>query len=428
MNYRGKFFLAFISASIAFYAFAGVLLGWYGDISAQQPINDPGAQIRIFESVLQHIQNDYVDEPDLEKVRNGALRGLADGLDPYTSYLTADQVKDFQANKDSGKAGIGAEFSQVSAYLYVVSVIKDSPADKAGLMPGDVIEYVDTKATRDISLYDAKQLILGVAGTKVRLRVLRPGAKPQTIEIARANFVQPDATSELKDGVGIVKVYSLDKGKSQSVAKQISSLKSKGVKKIILDLRNVGGGDIEEAVAVANMFIGQGDLAKVIGRENSVLNTFAATPAKQIFDGKAVVLIDLGSAGAAEVVASAFLERKRGDVVGEKSFGAGSKQELFALKGGDGFLLTTAKWASASGSPFLASKREEGGVKPSVEVKRPETPEPVEVEELVDRQDEDEDSATPPIMEPVDETPVKPAKPDVDIQLQKAIEVINSKA
>jgi len=428
MTYRGKFFLAVVSAAIAFYAFAGVLIGFYGDISAQQPINDPGAQIRIFESVLQHIQNDYVDEPDLEKVRNGALRGLADGLDPYTSYLSAEQVRDYEANKDSSRVGIGAEFSQVSAYLYVVSVIKDSPADKAGLKAGDVIEYIDTKATRDISLYDARHLILGDAGTKVKLRVLRSGAKPQTLEVTRNAFKVPEATSEMKEGgIGLVKVYSLDKGKAKSVIDRISELKSKGVKKIILDLRNVGGGDIDEGVAVANAFIGKGDLAKVIGRENKVVKTYPADASKLVYDGKAVVLMDLGTAGAAEVVAAAFSDLKRGDVVGENSFGAGSEQQLFPLKGGDGFLLTTEKWASPNGKPFLASKKGESGVKPTVEVKRPETPESLEVEDLVDQQDED-GAQVPPAPEPEDTKPAAPAKPQEDLQLRKAIELLNGKA
>lgn len=428
MTYRGKFILAVISAAVAFYAFAGVLMGWYGDISAQQPINDPGAQIRIFESVLQHIQNDYVDEPDLEKVRNGALRGLADGLDPYTSYLTAEQVSDFKAGSDAGRAGIGAEFSQVSAYLYVVSVVKDSPADKAGLMPGDVIEYIDTKATRDISLYDAVHLILGDPGTKVKLRVLRSGARPQTIEVARAVYDAPDASTEMRDGVGIVKVFSLDKGKGASVQKAVASLKAKNVNKIVLDLRNVGGGDIDTAVSVANLFIRQGEIAKVIGRENKVQKTYTADPSKHIYDGKAAVLIDLGTAGAGEVVAAAFQDSKRGEVIGEKSFGAGVEQALFTLKGGDGFLLTTAKWASPSGNPFLAANRANAGVKPSIEVKRPETPEPIEVEELVEGQDEEGDPTTPPVEEPVEELPSKSLKPGKDIQLEKAIEILNGKS
>ncbi|KAK0039372.1 PDZ domain-containing protein [Biomphalaria pfeifferi] len=164
MSFRGKILVLGLSALIAVYAFIGGLLSPW--TRAQQPINDAGAQIRIFESVLQHIQNDYVDEPNLEKVRLGALRGLANGLDPYSSYLTAEQVKEYNEAKTSGKVGIGAEFSQVSSYLYLVSVIKGSPAEKAGLKAGDVIEYIDTKATRDISLYDARQLLMGASGSE----------------------------------------------------------------------------------------------------------------------------------------------------------------------------------------------------------------------------------------------------------------------
>jgi len=163
MSFRGKLSILMISASIAMYAVVGGMLSPW--TRAQQPINDSGAQIRIFESVLQHIQNDYVDEPNLEKVRFGALRGLVGGLDPYSSYLTPQQVTDFNAAKNGKRYGIGAEFSQVSLYLYVVSVMKGSDADRAGLKAGDVIEYIENKATRDISLYDARQLIFGDQGT-----------------------------------------------------------------------------------------------------------------------------------------------------------------------------------------------------------------------------------------------------------------------
>jgi carboxyl-terminal processing protease len=141
MSLRGKLWILFISAAIAIYALIGglPLTGQLLTTNAQQPINDAGAQIRILESVLQHIQNDYVDEPDLAKVRSGALRGLVGGLDPYSSYLTPEQVAAYTNGAAGKEVGIGAEFSQVSLYLYVVSVVKGSSADKAGLKAGDVI-------------------------------------------------------------------------------------------------------------------------------------------------------------------------------------------------------------------------------------------------------------------------------------------------
>ncbi len=413
-----------ISAAAGLYAVVGGILSPW--TRAQQPINDAGAQIRIFESVLQHIQNDYVDQPNLEKVRFGALRGLVGGLDPYSSYLTPQQVADFNAAKTSKKVGIGAEFSQVSLYLYVVSVVKDSEADKAGLKAGDVIEYIENKATRDISLYDARQMILGDPGTAVNLRVLRAASKPLSLKVTRGTYKIPSPESRIEAGkTGVVKVYSLEAGETEKIKAQVQGLQKQGVQKIVLDLRGVATGNIDEGVALANLFIGTGELAKVIGRENKVTRTFAADPAKAIFDGKLAVIIDLGTAGPGEVVAAAVLDRKRGEVVGERSFGAGTEQELKTLRGGDGLLLTVAKWASPNGVPFLGEDRATTGVKPSVEVKRPDTPEPVEVDELIDQQEEQNQNPQP--------SPTPAATPEVkkvveDIQLKKAIEILQDKA
>lgn len=428
MSFRGKILVLSVSALIAAYVLVGGVLSPLST-RAQQPINDAGAQIRIFESVLQHIQNDYVDEPNLEKVRSGALRGLTNGLDPYSSYLTADQVKDFQNAKTSNKVGIGAEFSQVSSYLYIVSVVKGSHADRAGLKAGDVIEYIGTKATRDISLYDARQLLSGEAGSEVTVRVLRAGTKPQTIKVARGKYTIPQAESRVEAGkVGVIKVYSLEEGEANDIRTQVQNLTKQGVQKIVLDLRGVAVGNLQEAVSVANLFIKDGDLAKVIGRENKLVKTFTADPSKAIFDGKLVALIDLGTAGVGEVVASAILERKRGEVVGEKSFGAGTEQQLFPLRGGDGLLLTTAKWASAAGNPFLGEERTNSGVKPSVEVKRPETPEPLEVEDLIDQQEEQKQNPQPEAT-PAATPKVEPARPAAeDLQLKKALELMQDKA
>src|SRR5687767_5148202 len=166
MSFRTKFALILMSATLAIYTVVG---GWIST-RAQQPANDPNAQMRIFESVLQHIQNDYVDTPDMEKVRGGALRGLAYGLDPYSTYLTPEQVRQYNEDSRSSQVGIGAELSQVASYLYVIAPVKGSPADLVGVRAGDIIEYIDTKATRDISLYDAKQLLNGAPGSEVKLR------------------------------------------------------------------------------------------------------------------------------------------------------------------------------------------------------------------------------------------------------------------
>jgi carboxyl-terminal processing protease len=420
MSFRTKFFLVVLSAVIATYAVVGgMLTNWSS--RAQQPINDAGAQIRIFESVLQHIQNDYVDEPNMEKVRGGALRGLAYGLDPYSSYLTADQVKDYQSAKTSNKVGIGAELSQVASYLYVIAPIKGSPAEKAGVQAGDVIEYIEDKATRDISLYDAQQLLRGEAGSKVKVRVLRSGSKPQTIEITRGTYKIPESESRLEQNgkIGIIKVYSLETDEAADIKNHLNNLMKQGAQKIVLDLRGVAAGNINEAVEVANLFIKDGNLAQTIGRENKVLKTFTADPSKHVFGGQMAVLIDIATSAAAEVLAGAILDRGRGDVLGERSFGAGTEQQLFTLKSGDGLLLTTVKWASPNGKPFLNDERKTSGVMPNIEVKRPETPEPLDPEELDNEEPQPRPDSTPEVQ------PSPTPKPQVeDVQLKKALEVL----
>src|SRR5213595_1569470 len=214
MSFRNKFILILISATLTLYTVVG---GWIST-RAQQPANDPNAQLRIFESVLQHIQNDYVDEPNMDKVRAGALRGLAYGLDPYSTYLTPNQVKSYQADGKSNQVGIGAELSQVASFLYVVAPVKGSPADQAGVRAGDVIEYIDAKATRDISLYDARQLLNGAVGTEVKLRILRSGARPLTLSVKRGTFRAPAAEAHMEQGrIGVLRINSLDGGEAADV-------------------------------------------------------------------------------------------------------------------------------------------------------------------------------------------------------------------
>ncbi|MDX6303312.1 MAG: carboxyl-terminal processing protease [Blastocatellia bacterium] len=421
MSFKSKFTLIVLSATLAVYTIAGAWLA----TRAQQPANDPGAQQKIFESVLKHIQDDYVDEPNMEKVRAGALRGLAYGLDPYSTYLTPEQVKDYRADGKSNQVGLGAELSQVASFLYVVAPVKGSPADQAGVHAGDIIEYIDGKATRDISLYDARQLLNGTAGSEVKLRILRAGSRPLTLTVKRGSFRAPASEARMEAGkIGVLRINSLDSGEAADARARLQELSKQGAQKVILDLRNVAGGEIQEGVTVANFFIRDGQIAKTIGREQKVLKTFEADPKLVLFSGPVVVLIDSGTAGAAEVVASAFLENKRGDVVGEKSFGAGAEQELFTLRDGDGLLLTTVKWASGSGKPFLGEDRNHSGLAPSVEVKRAENQDAADVEDLAGNEEE---KPNQPSNRPAPSEPVAPKPQLEDTQMKKAIELLRDK-
>jgi len=424
MSFRTKFILILISATLTLYTVVG---GWIST-RAQQPANDPNAQLRIFESVLQHIQNDYVDEPNMDKVRAGALRGLAYGLDPYSTYLTPEQVREYNQNGSDKQTGIGAELSQVASYLYVIAPMKGSPADQAGIRSGDIIEYIDGKATRDISLYDAKQLLNGTAGTEVKLRVLRANASPLTVSVKRSAFRAPSVEARMEAGrVGVLRINSFADGEAADARAKLQDLMKQGAQKVVIDLRDTAGGSLTEAVTVANLFVKDGVIAETVGREGKALKTFTADPKATLFSGPAVALIDAGTAGAAEVVASAIVERNRGQVVGEKSFGAGAEQQLFTLRGGDGLLLTTVKWATSSGKTFLGEDRAHSGVTPSVEVKGPEVTDNVDPDDLTGN---DDDAAAKPDQnnekrEVTTQPAVKPAAED--LQMKKALELLRDK-
>lgn len=425
MSFRTKFILTLLSATLTLYTAVG---GWIST-RAQQPANDPNAQLRIFESVLQHIQSDYVDEPNMEKVRAGALRGLAYGLDPYSTYLTPEQVREYNAGNKDNLTGIGAELSQYASYLYVIAPIKGSPADQAGIKAGDIIEYIDNKATRDISLYDAKQLLNGAAGTEVKLRVLRANSSPLAVTVKRGSARAAAAEGRMEAGrVGILRINSFADSESAEVRNRLQDLIKQGAQKIVIDLRDTAGGSLTEAVTVANLFIKDGVLAQTVGREGKALKTFSADPKVTIFSGPVVAMIDNGTAGAAEVVASALLDRNRGQIVGEKSFGAGTEQQLFSLRGGDGLLLTTVKWASANGKPFLGEDRAHSGVAPTVEVKGQEITEAVDPDELTGNDDDPIKQPAEPGTEKRETAPAPAVKPAAeDLQLKKALELLKDK-
>jgi carboxyl-terminal processing protease len=311
----------------------------------------------------------------------------------------------------------------------VISPVKGSPADQAGVRAGDIIEYIDAKATRDISLYDAKQLLNGAPGSEVKLRILRANSRPITLSVKRGAFKAPAAEARMDSSrVGILKVNSLADGEAADVKARLNELQKQGAQKIVLDLRGVAGGALPEGITVANLFIKDGVLAETVGREGKSLKTFDADPKLAAFNGPMVVLIDAGTAGAAEVVASAVLERKRGEVVGEKSFGAGAEQQLFTLRDGDGLLLTTVKWASSAGKPFLGEDRTHSGVVPSVEVKRPEIAEAVDPDDLTGN---DEDAIAKPA-QGGDKREISPdataPKQQDDTQLKKALEILKDKS
>ncbi len=420
MSIRSKLTLVTLSAFIAIYSIVGGMLSKSNN-PLFRAIANPGPypQLRIFEDVVRHIINDYVEKPDLEKVRIGALRGLTDGLDPYSAYLLPPQVKEYQTNK--GKTDMtGMVIGQYSGFAYVIAVIPSSPAEKAGIKVGDVIEYIDGHATRDLDLYDVKSLLAGDPGSSVELTLIN--RKPEKIKLVRGKAPSPvTETRLLESQIGYVKVPILGRGQSEAVEGAIKEVIKKGAKSIILDFRGSAGGDLDEGVNVADFFLKSGVIAKTIGRKDKVIATFDAKPDNDLTELPIAVIIDRTTAGASEIVAAAIMENQRGEVVGERTlFGMGSEQELFPLDDGSALLLTVARHAAPSGKVFMTD-----GVTPSVEVKR------ADLADVGTPDDNDQNKQAQPRTQPQTEgaPPVVVApKPADDLMLKKAIEVLTSGA
>ena len=409
MRFKTKIAIIVFSTLIAFYAIVGSFMSKSSQVVAR---GSQYGQISIFDEVLSHIIRDYVEQPDLEKVRIGSLRGLAEGLDPYSAYLTPEQVK--QYDPKANRAETGLVLSKVGGYAYVVAVLKGSPGDQLGIKAGDFLEYVGKVPSRDLSLYDTEQLINGQPGTTIDLRVLHQG-QSHKLTVTRARITQPAVESRIEEpGVGYLKVTSLVDGKSAEVKAAVTELVAKGAQKIVLDLRGAANGKLQEGVAVANLFVGSGTLARTLGKGDKELQSFTADPAKAIFNGPLAVVIDRSTAGPAEIVAAAVRDQKRGELVGEKTFGTGSDQQMYSLNDGGALLLTVAKYAPGTGKAFM-----EEPVNPTVKQERI-----VETETVPPDGDDDDDADKPEQQQPPQAAPPKPAAPVEDVQLKKAFEVV----
>jgi len=364
-------------------------------------------QMQVYSEVLSRVQSEYVEDPNIPKVTDGALHGLVESLDANSSYLTAAAYKAYKAHKSEAKGEIGATVSKRFGYADVVSVLSGSPAEKAGIEATDIFESIEGQSTRDMSLLEIRSALSGTPGSVVNVSVVRARrAEPQKMTISRDIVSIPPVTDKmLEDGIGYVKVDALTKGKAQEIASKIKALEKSGAKKLVLDLRNDSQGDESEGVATANLFLNHGTITYLQGQKFP-REAFNADPAKAVTSLPVAVLVNKGTAGAAEVVAAALLENARADVVGDKTFGDGSVQKTIDLPDGGALILSVAKYYSPSGKAI-----QEVAVTPNVLV--------ADETENVAVEDEGQDSAPEPEAKP---------KNTQDDQLHKAVEVLKSRA
>src|SRR6202167_1083498 len=336
-----------ITCSLAILLFT--IVGGFVNVRASS--ND-GAyrQLSVYSEVLSRIRLEYVEEPNIAGVTDGALHGLLESLDANSSYLLPEEYKHYKSMKSGGKANIGADVSKRFGYAAVVAIIPGGPAEKAGVANSDIIESIEGKSTHDMSLAEIRSLLSGDVGSTITVAVVRPRrAEPQKIVITRDLVAIPPVADKLMaDGVGYIQVDAFPEGKAQEIAAQIRDLQEQAAKKLVLDLRNSAGREESEGVATANLFLDHGTITYLQGQKYP-RQAFNADPEKDITKLPVVVLVNRGTAGPAEIVAAAILENARGDVVGDKTFGDGSVQKLIEMPDNSALILSVAKYYSPSG-------------------------------------------------------------------------------
>lgn len=400
MSKQLKIFVLTLSVAIVVFTVVGGL--------HVKAASDDGAyrQLGVFSEVLSRIRTEYVEEPNIPQVTDGALHGLLESLDANSSYLTPAEYKDYKAHKAEGKATIGASISKRFGYAAVISVIPGSPADKAGIESSDIIEAVEGKSTREMSLAEIDGALSGQVGSNVTLSVVRARrVEPLKLTITRDVVKMPPVSDKMmQDGIAYIKVEAFSKGKAQELANKIKSEQNAGAKKLVLDLRDNSEGEESEGIAAANLFLDHGTIAYLQGQKYPREN-FTAAADKKITDLPVAVLVNKGTAGPAEILAGALLENNRADIVGDKTFGVGSIQKVIDVPDGSALILSVAKYYTPNGKAI-----QDTAITPNIMV--------------ADTNDDfivpDEDEANPAEPEKKERTPQN------DDQLKRAIQVLEA--
>jgi len=358
MTSRTRVFILLVSTPIIAFAVIG---GFLGSAIAR---DDTYQQLRIFQDVVSLIINNYVEAADLKRVMSGAMRGLAEGLDPDSAYLLPDQVKKLETGEALPAGETGLEITR-QYYLRIVSARDNSPAARAGLRPGDLIRIIDDSPTRDISAFEGIRRLRGAPGSKVKLTIIRGNqADPHVVELTRETPTTPDIQGRIQaPGVGYVRVSAFGRRAAALLKTQVADLARQGASSIVIDLRGTATGEYDEAITAARLFVSSGILAvrQARGIENQTISAAAG-------DGSVTIpielLTDIGTSGPAEVFAAALDTNKRAESIGERTLGRVTTQKLVKLSDGSGLWLTGSRYLLPTGKPLQ-------GLVPDLEVEQP---------------------------------------------------------
>jgi carboxyl-terminal processing protease len=326
--------------------------------------DDVYGHLKVYSEVLQRIKLEYVEEPDMKSVTVGAINGLLESVDPFASYLNPDQYKQYETMSDKKQADVGLVLAKRFGYVAIIDAIPGSPAAKANLTTGDLIDSIKGVATRDMPLAYAEQLLRGEPNSTIEIIVLRvKNPEPVKITLTRVPVQYPPVTAKLMpDQVGYLQVETLAGDAVAHVKAKIEDLKKQGAKYMVLDLRHCTTGKQENGIALANLFMDKGQITAIKG-QRVARQEFDAKPGAEVWSGPLVITTNRSTAGGAEIAAAALLGNKRAQVVGERTYGDAGVRRVVQMDDGAAVILSVAKFYAPSGKAI-----QDTGVVPTVQV------------------------------------------------------------
>ena len=331
--------------------------------------SDTFRQLKLFGDVFERVRAEYVEEVTDEALIESAINGMLTSLDPHSGYLDAKKYRDMQVQTKGEFGGLGIEVTMEDGLVKVVSPIDDTPADRAGIQAGDVITHINNEPVLGMSLAEAVERMRGPVDTSIALTLRRPGRdEPIDVSMARAVITISPVRWHAEGDIGYIRVTAFNEQTETNLRSAIDDLKSQlgtSLKGVVLDLRNNPGGLLEQAVAVADVFLDRGEIVSTRGRRPDSIQRFNARRGDLIDGRPMVVLINGGSASASEIVAGALQDHDRAIVMGTASFGKGSVQTIMPLPGHGAIRLTTARYYTPAGTSIQAK-----GIVPDIEVQQ----------------------------------------------------------
>ena len=391
---------------------------------AQSNNEETYRQLTLFGDVFQRVREDYVEEVSDQDLVEAAINGMLTSLDPHSAYLPDDNFQKMQVQTRGKFGGLGIEVTMENGFVKVVSPIDDTPADKAGILPEDLIISVDGESIVGLTLNDAVEKLRGPIGSNVKISVQRAQDEPFEVNIIRDEIKIRSVRSRLYETIGYIRITTFSEQTSPGLQKAMDDLQAEtaeGLTGLVLDLRNNPGGLLSEAIRVSDAFLEKGEIVSTRGRgENDIQHAYARPG--DISDGlPLVVLINSGSASASEIVAGALKDHRRAVVMGTRSFGKGSVQTITPMPGHGAMRLTTALYFTPSGVSIQAK-----GISPDIEVAlaRIEKLESglVREEDLRGALDNQEGGAEPTADNTASAEPKDPI--EIDYQLARAVDLL----